>query len=213
MEKKLTELTVAEFIDTLASSAPAPGGGSAAALVAAVGMGLGTMTANLTTGRKKFEHLEPVVQAAIQACLPMTTALTAGVDRDTDAFNGVMAALALPKLTEAEKALRRQAVEDATKAATRVPFSLMETCREAVAELEKLVGNINPNCVSDLGVAALCIRTAVAGAWLNVCINLGGIADEPFVTQHRAQGRALLEDVDRRATAVYEGVREALDAE
>ena len=211
MEKQLTEMTVVEFIDTLASPAPAPGGGSASALVAAVGMGLGTMTAHLTTGRKKFEALEPLVQAAIRACLPLTTELTSDIDRDTEAFNGVMAALALPKLTEADKAARRQAVETATEAATRVPFALMEKCRQAVDELEKLQGNINPNCVSDLGVAALCLKTAVAGAWLNVCINLGGLSDAAFTERCRREGRALLEDVDRRATAVYERVREQLD--
>ncbi len=209
MEKKLTEMTITEFIDTLASDAPAPGGGSASALVAALGMGLAAMTASLTTGRKKYEAMEPVVQAALAACLPLTAELTADIDRDTEAFTSVMAALSLPRENDEEKAARRQAVETATRAATLAPFSVMERCRTAVGELEKLVGNVNPNCVSDLGVAALCIRAAVAGAWLNVCINLPGIHDAELVARYRHEGSALLADVERRATAVYDAVNAA----
>ncbi len=211
MDKKLTELTVQAFIDTLKSDAPAPGGGSASALIAAMGMGLGMMTAELTVGKEKYQAFAPVAEAALAQGLPLTDELTCAVDRDTEAFCRVMSALALPKATEEEKTVRKAAVQEANIGATEVPYQLMERCLSAISVLETLEGSINPNCFSDLGVGALCVKTAAEGAWLNVCINLPGIRDEAFVKEHREKGRALLAEIERRADAVYARVRQSLE--
>ncbi|MDO4564117.1 MAG: cyclodeaminase/cyclohydrolase family protein [Clostridia bacterium] len=206
MDKKLTDLTVAEFLNLLQSNAPAPGGGSASALVGAVGMGLGMMTANLTLGKKKYADREELMLSAIEAGAPFLAGMTASIDRDTEAFNEVMAAFALPKATEEEKAARKEAIELATMAATGVPYELMQSCAEAMELLGGLEGQINPNCASDLGVAALCIKTAVQGAWLNVLINLGGISNESFRDEHIERGETLVQAVCHKADEVYRKV-------
>ncbi|MDO4544454.1 MAG: cyclodeaminase/cyclohydrolase family protein [Clostridia bacterium] len=205
MEKRLTDLTVREFVELTKSNAPAPGGGSAAALLGAVGTGLFMMTANLTAGRKKFADKEELMQKVLSDGEPILSAMVEGIDRDTDAFNEVMAALALPKTTDEEKAQRKDSLKRATKAATDVPFSLLKNCQGAVSVLEQLAGNINPNCVSDLGVAAISIKTAAQGAWLNVLINISGL-DEAEAAMYRSEGKAILSDVITRADKVYEGV-------
>ncbi len=206
MEKKLTELNITEFIDLLKSNAPAPGGGSASALVGAVGMGLGLMTANLTVGKKKFSDRAELMRTSIDEGEPIALSMVEGINKDTDVFNVVMEAYGLPKESDHEKDVRKNAIELATKDATGVPFVLMLHCAKAMDVLEKLLSNISPSCASDLGVGALCIKTAVQGAWLNVLINLGSLSDVAFKEEYRARGAALCTEVCRRADFVFEQV-------
>ena len=51
----------------------------------------------------------------------------------------------------------------------------------------------NPNSVSDAGVGALCARTAVIGAFLNVKINTGGLKDKEYGEAKIAEGQALVD--------------------
>ncbi|MDD3401246.1 MAG: cyclodeaminase/cyclohydrolase family protein [Eubacteriales bacterium] len=206
MEKKLTELNIVEFIDLLRSNAPAPGGGSASALIGAVGMGLGVMTASLTAGKKKYADRELLMQQAIADGSSVADSMIEGIDKDTDVFNVVMEAYGLPKTCDHDKEVRRNAIELATKDATGVPFVLMLHCAKAMDVLETLLGKINPSCASDLGVGALCIKTAVQGAWLNMLINLAGLSDEAFKEEYHSRGAALCTDICRRADNVYEQV-------
>ncbi len=206
MEEKLTALKIREFIDLTASDAPAPGGGSAAALCGAVGTGLGLMTASLTVGKKKYASVEEELRCVLTEGKPLLDELTNGIDRDTEAFNVVMAALSLPKLSDEEKALRRSAIEDATKEATLVPLGLMERCEEATALLERLQGKINPNCASDLGSGAVLVKAALQCAWLNVRINVGGLRDEAFAADCTRRGQALLDALLPRLDALYAAV-------
>lgn len=206
MDKQLTQMSLAEFCEVLGSSAPAPGGGSAAALIGSLGISLGMMTANLTASKKKWEDKHPLMHQVIAAATPIQAGMVCSIDKDTAAFNEVMSAMALPKETDEQKQLRRNAIAEATKGATKVPFELMQRCEAAMDVLEKLNGNINPACASDLGVAAIGIRTAVQGAWLNVLINLGGIKDEKLVELYRSEGERMVNSVVIRADRLYSDV-------
>lgn len=199
----LTDLTVASFMDTLASDAPAPGGGSVAALFGACGTALAVMTANLTVGKKKYAELWDNAEAAKAAGMPIVADFLKAVDDDTQAFNRLMDAMYLPKDTDEQKAIRRAAMEDATKDAADMPFHTLTLCEQAVGVLEQLEGKVNPNCASDFGVAVASLVTAARGAWLNVCINLQSISDEAFVADLFARAKAKLDDVSARAEAMY----------
>lgn len=203
MSKKLTEMKVAEFIEVLASNAPAPGGGSASALMGAMGMGLGAMTTELTIGKKKYASVEEEMKTARDSALKIASAMTAGIDEDTEAFNHVMAALTLPKSTDEEKACRRAAIEKATEGAALEPLHLMERCRVGALVLETLTGKINTNCLSDLGVAALSLKAALHGAWLNVLINLGSLSDADFVDAAKKRGCEIIAEVDPILDEIY----------
>ncbi|VBB05166.1 cyclodeaminase/cyclohydrolase [Lucifera butyrica] len=207
---KLIEYPVQEFIETLASASPAPGGGSAAALAAAVGAALTEMVANLTTGKEKFKEKETLVQEILAAGQELKQEFLVLIDRDTAAFTKVTAALSLPKTTEEEKKIRQEAMQQALKFATEVPFTLMEKSLEALKLTARALNNTNPHALSDLGVAAHCLLAAMHGGWLNVLINLGGIKDEGFAGQYRQQGKGLLAEGIRLAGKLQAEIENAL---
>jgi glutamate formiminotransferase/formiminotetrahydrofolate cyclodeaminase len=92
-----------------------------------------------------------------------------------------MNAFGLPKKTDEEKAARTQAIQDATRYATEVPFKTMKKAFEAFEVVRAMVEIGNPNSVTDAGVGALCARSAVIGAHLNVKINASSLKDKAVV--------------------------------
>ena len=113
------------------------------------------------------------------------------VDEDTNAFNKIMNAFGLPKATEEEKKNRTAAIQDATKYASEVPFKVMQLCFESMTVIKAMAETGNPNSVTDAGVGALCARSAVMGAFLNVKINAAGLLDKAFAEQLIAKGNVI----------------------
>ena len=203
---KLTQMTVSAFAELLGSDAPAPGGGSASALAGSLGAALTTMVAALTVGKEKYQEHEALMQEIIAAGGKLRLQLTDVIDRDTEAFNSVTAVFSMPKDTDEEKAARKAAMQAALKACTLTPYEMMECSLRALELTEKALGRSNTNAASDLGVAALMLKAAVQGAWLNILINIGGIRDEAFVTQYRGGGEAILAKALPLADKIYEAV-------
>lgn len=203
---KLTEMTVKTYMDTLNSDAPAPGGGSASALCGAQGAALVSMVAGLTIGKKKYPLDQELCAEVAKKASELKDALLAQVDKDTDAFNLVSAAFKLPKETEEEKAARAKAIADATLVATEVPFETMGLCLETFRYAKSLVGHSNTNAASDLGVSALNLITCMKGAWLNVLINLGGLADEAKAKDFRRKGEEMVSSAQKDADEIYQAI-------
>jgi glutamate formiminotransferase/formiminotetrahydrofolate cyclodeaminase len=178
--EKLVAMKVDDFADLLSTDAPAPGGGSVAALCGALSGALSAMVGALTHGKKGYEEAFDEAEAVSVEGQKLKDEFLADVDRDTDAFNKVMAAARLPKKTDEDKAARLAAMEEANKHATLVPLNVLKRTWEAAELARRIVSKGNKNSVSDAGVAALCARTAAEGAYLNVAINLPGIEDEKF---------------------------------
>ena len=122
------------------------------------------------------------------------------VDQDTAAFNQIMTAFNLPKGSDEEKAARSEAIQAATKNAMEIPFRVMQSAYASMKVIKAMAEIGNPNSVSDAGVAALCARTAVLGAFLNVKINASGCKDKAFVDQMIGEGAEL-----ERSANVLEG--------
>ena len=207
---KLVEMNVSEFVDLMASAEPAPGGGSASALNGALGAGLASMVCALTVGKKKYAEYEAEAIAAQQKAAALKDRFVDIIDRDTEAFNAVSAVFAMPRGTDEEKAARKVAMQAALKGCTISPFEMMELACEALELVRSLVGRSNASAASDLGCAALNLRSAIQGAWLNVCINVGGISDEAFAQEYRSKGEALLEKALPMADAVYQEILASL---
>ena len=207
---KLTELTTKEFVSTLASDAPAPGGGSASALFGALGTALVSMVANLTVGKEKYAAHEALMQEILKETEALMASFNELIDKDTEVYNAVGAVLTMPKTTDEEKAQRKEAMQQALKEATIVPYRMMEESAKVLTVLQKAMGHSNPNAVSDLGVGALGLKAAMQGAWLNVKINLGSIKDEVFVSEYRAKGEQLLADNLALADSLYQEVEKQL---
>lgn len=206
----LSEYSIKDFISILASKEPAPGGGAASALVGAVGSALSSMVANLTMGKKKFQGEEALMRDIIKKGQELQKSLISLIDKDTDAFNAVAEVFKMPKDTEEQKAKRSEAMQKALKDATLVPFTIMQQCVEALLLHEKAVGKSNPAAASDLGVGALCLKTALQGGWLNVKINLSSIKDADFVAGYEKKGREILEEGSRIADEIYQSVLKSL---
>jgi glutamate formiminotransferase / formiminotetrahydrofolate cyclodeaminase len=173
----LAAMTLRGFADELSSDSPAPGGGSVAALAGALGAGLAAMVANLSHAKKGFEALQDRLEEIAVRGQELKDRMLAAVDADTAAFDGLLAAMRLPKATEAEQTVRSAAIADATVAAIEVPLGVLEGCPEVI-ELCLEIGEIGLQASrSDAGVGAQVARAAAAGAYQNVCINLPGLTD------------------------------------
>ena len=173
--------TVTGFLDELASSSPAPGGGSVAALSGSLGAALTSMVCNLTIGKKKYSDVQDDMRRILVQAEDLRAKFSTLVDKDTEAFNKVVEAFSLPKDTEPQIALRRVAINEATKEATLVPLEMMKHCIDAMALAQEAAANGNPNSISDAGVSALMIHAACESAALNVKLNLTSLADSEFV--------------------------------
>ncbi len=210
---KLSHMNLTDFVETLSSDAPAPGGGSAAALIGAMGAGLTAMVACLTQGRKKYEEYAEFAASVEEQGKRFQEKLLDVMDRDTEAFNAVSAAFSMPRDTDDQKAARSAAIQAGLKGCTNTPLECMELCDEALDLAYGFLENgFNSSSASDLGVAFLSLKSAMQGAWLNVCINLSSIRDEAFVEAYRARGLALLERALPLADAGYEKVLDMIQS-
>ena len=211
MDKKLVDLTVREYLDVLKSDAPAPGGGSVSALAGAQGAGLLKMVCDLTLGKEKYKDFEAAVKEVRPVFEEAEEALTAGIDRDTEAFNMVMAAFGMPKDSDEEKAARREAIQKGTVASTEAPLENMKQAFRALEAAEKLAGKFNPNCMSDFGVGVMNLKLCIQGAFMNVKINLPGIKDEGLAAELAKQADEIMLDGTGIADGLYEYAMEGLD--
>lgn len=203
---KLAELTTAGFVDLLGSDAPAPGGGSAAALEGALGAALTAMVCSLTVGKKKYAEYEELARAAQEKASGLKARFVDVMDRDTEAFNVVSAAFAMPKATDEEKAARSAAIQKGLEGCTATPFEMMELAVEALELTASVLGKSNDSAASDLGVSALSLRAAIQGAWLNVLINIGSLKNKELAKDYRVKGEALLDRALPLADEIYNTV-------
>ena len=200
---KLADLKVTEFVDLLASDAPAPGGGSAAALEGAIGAALTAMVCGLTKGKKKFAEFNDLAVEAEVKALALKDRFVDVMDRDTEAFNVVSAAFGMPKETDEEKAARSAAIQKGLEGCTATPFEMMEIALETLELTDSILGKSNDSAASDLGVSALSLRAAVQGAWLNVLINIGSLKNKELAADYRAKGEAMLAKALPLADKIY----------
>jgi glutamate formiminotransferase/formiminotetrahydrofolate cyclodeaminase len=176
-DARLVSLPIRDFTDELSSNSPAPGGGSVSALAGALGAGLAAMVAVLSHEKKGFEEKQADLDRIAVRSQQLKDELLAAVDADTAAFDLLLDAMRMPKGTPEEQQVRDVALADATVGASEVPLGVLEKCPEVI-ELCREVGRIGLQAsLSDAGVGAQVARAAAAGAYQNVCINLGGLAD------------------------------------
>ncbi len=196
-DSKLVNMSLSDFADETASESPAPGGGSIAAYIGSLGAALATMVANLSSHKKGWDNRWEEFSDWAEKSEQYKSVLVKLVDADTKAFNGIMTAFGLPKSTAAEKEARTKAIQEATKQAIEIPFSVMQAAFGSMEIIKAMAETGNPNSVSDAGVAVLCARSAVMGAFMNVRINASGYDDKNFVDEIIGKGS----EIERKAIA------------
>lgn len=209
-EKKLVNLSCKGFTEETASESPAPGGGSISAYIGALGISLGTMVANLSSHKPGWdERWEEFSGWAVKGQL-IKDELLFLVDEDTNAFNRIMEAFGLPKDTEEDKKIRSEAIQCATRYAIEIPFRVMNKAFESMEVIKAMAEAGNPNSVSDAGVGALCARSAVMGAYLNVKINAAGLADKEFTANILDKGAEIERKASELETAILAHVNKVI---
>jgi glutamate formiminotransferase/formiminotetrahydrofolate cyclodeaminase len=206
-DKKLVDMSVSGFADETASESPAPGGGSVSAYIGSLGVSLATMVANLSSHKRGWDERWEEFSNWAEKGQKIKDQLLYLVDEDTNAFNKIMDAFGLPKGTDEEKATRNKAIQDASKYAIEIPFRVMQTCYESMEIIKAMVEIGNPNSVSDAGVGALCARSAVMGAFLNVKINASGVEDKVFVDDMLAKGT----EIEDKASKIEKEILELVN--
>ncbi len=191
--KKLVDFTVSGFAEETAGESMAPGGGSIAAYVGSLGVSLGTMVANLSAHKAGWDDKWEYYSDWAEKGQAYKNKLLFLVDEDTNAFNKIIDGFRMPKSNNEEIEARKQAVENATKYATEIPFEVMETACNSMEVMQAMIKDGLQSSLSDAGVGALCARTAVIGAYFNVRINAKDIKDRDFA-----------EDILARAKKVYD---------
>ncbi|HEU5164181.1 MAG TPA: glutamate formimidoyltransferase [Chitinophagaceae bacterium] len=209
-DSRLVNMPLNDFADVTASESPAPGGGSIAAYIGSLGISLGTMVANLSSHKKGWDDRWEEFSNWAEKGQQYKDELLRLVDADTKAFNGIMNAMSLPKGTDEEKAARKQAINDATKTAIEVPFKVMKISYDSMEVIKAMAEVGNPNSVSDAGVGALCARSAVMGAFMNVRINVSGFDDAAFVAEVLKKGKEIEDKAKAKEEEILKIVNEKI---
>ncbi len=208
-ESSLLDLNLREFSNELSVDSPAPGGGSTAALCGALSASLCSMVSNLTVGKKEYKDVQKEVKEIAVNAQSLKDEFLRAVDLDTIAFNKLMDAYRLAKKTEEQKREREQAIEEAVKEATMVPFGVLEKSIDALKLAKEIALKGNKNSLSDAGVAGLTAQVAAEGAYYNIKINLPNLKDSEFKSKIKKQATSL----KKKALKLGDEVREIIEKE
>ena len=166
-----------EILNSISSSKPTPGGGSVAALTLAHGHSLSVMVSRLTVNSEKWidghSHANNIISQAednVSKCITLA-------NKDSSAFDGVMAAYRLPKDEEGSNA-RSIAIRKATIEAAEAPLETMKFSLEFMYTLGKLAKDCNANALTDLASAAELGLSACKMAEFNVRINIDHLSGD-----------------------------------
>lgn len=211
-KERLQHMTLSEFANELSIDSPAPGGGSVAALMGALSASLSAMVSNLTHGKKKYREFWEEMDEIGQRAQVLKDKYLELIDKDTEAFDNVMAAFSLPKKTEEDKKIREQAIKEATIKATLIPLTVLKETLNLIDLAESVAEKGNVNSISDAGVAAVAALSAAKSAYLNVIINTASIDDNEFNEKTNKEAEEILKEIERRATSLFEKVKSKINS-
>lgn len=206
----MTEYNIKKFKDVLASSEPVPGGGGASAYVASLGMALGTMVANLTTGKKKYAQYQEEIEACIIQSQKISDELIEFIKKDAKAFEPLSKAYGLPRDTDEQKLERDKVLENALVVASEAPIELMKKIMEAIELLDRLSIIGSRLAISDIGVGIQFAKAALNGASLNVFINTKLMKDRDKAQAMNEETQRILKAGNELADKVYDEVLSAI---
>jgi formiminotetrahydrofolate cyclodeaminase len=204
----LSDQPLVDLLAAFRSSDPTPGGGSASALGGAIGASLLAMVAGLSKPRTRTPEEDEQLAAARTRCTTISDRLTALMDRDSAAYDGVVAAFRLPKNSEDEKAARSAGIQEALRTATEAPLEVMRASLEAIQLAETVAAFGNTNAASDVQVGLELLGAGLRGAGMNVAINLTSLKDQAYVAAMKKEARLLEIEASRAHAAAIAALGE-----
>ena len=208
--EKIAQKSCVDLIEVLASKAAVPGGGGAAALAGAIGMALGSMVCNLTTGKKKYAQYEEAIQEILEKAAKLEEELLSMIDKDAEGFFPLSKAYGLPTTTEEEKQYKAETMEKCLKVACEVPMNIVRLCYDSIKLHEELVDKGSKLAISDVGCGVQCLRAAILSGQLNVIINVNSMKDREYAEKIEKECNQLVDDGVKICDEVYEKVLVAL---
>lgn len=208
--EKIAQKSCVDFIEVLASKAAVPGGGGAAALAGAIGMALGSMVCNLTTGKKKYAQYEEAIQEILVKAAKLQEELLSMIDKDAEGFYPLSKAYGLPTSTEEEKQYKAEVMEKCLKTACEVPMNIVRLCYDSIKLHEDLVDKGSKLAISDVGCGVQCLRAAILSGQLNVIINVNSMKDREYAEKIEKECNQLVQDGVKICDEVYQKVLIAL---
>lgn len=209
---KYAEVSCTKFVDETFSKAPVPGGGGVASLVGALGVALGGMVCNLTTGKKKYAQYEEDIQRIMKEAEGLKQTMMGMIDQDAENFLPLSKAYGLPTSTDEEKAHKEEVMQAALKVAIQVPIDIVKISFQAIRLHQELADKGSKLAISDVGCGVLCLKSAMMSGWLNVVINLSSIHDEAYVSQVKDELLPMLDEGQKICDEVYEKVLNILNS-
>jgi formiminotetrahydrofolate cyclodeaminase len=207
----ITQTSIDDFLERLASADPTPGGGSAAAIMGAMGAALVSMVCNVSIGKKGCEAVEPELRAVLAQCEALRRRLAAMVAQDVAAFDGLMGAYKLAKNSEDEKARRADAIQASLRHATEVPLACARACGQVIELARRAAQNGYRHVISDAGVGVAAADSALRSAALNVFINAPALKDRGFAERAVEEVERLSNASAAESAQVYALVRSKLE--
>jgi formiminotetrahydrofolate cyclodeaminase len=208
--EKMMNSTLNDFCQSVGSDSFAPGGGCVAALAGALGASLSKMVLLLTIGKKKYLEFDGENKPLLEKMGALQSELMNCVDRDLEGCDVILAAMALPKESDADKAARKAALSQAGKKANEAPLRVCELAAEVLGITRKSLKKINQNTVTDWACGALQAYAALEGAAMNAKINCGSIQDPSYNQDLHTRLKKLLEtgrdDLTEIRTVVHAGL-------
>lgn len=200
-------MNVYDWVKDLASSSPAPGGGGASALAGALAAALGSMVANLTTGKKKYTAYQQEIERILEETAVLTDRLYALIKKDEEAFLPLSRAYGIPK----DDPARGEVLEAALRIAAEPPMELLVALAQLPPILEELLEKGSRLAVSDVGCAATFCASAAKGALLNLFVNTRLMADKTYASEQNGRAALLEQEIRTRCEKVYQTVKEGLE--
>lgn len=181
---KFCDDTIKKFINDLESDMPAPGGGSVAGLIAALSGALNSMVYSLTVGKKSYMALDEKTQDIIRKfqskSLEFSKRSLEIMDEDRENFLKLMDCYKMPKDTDDEKETRKNAIKENTIKSMEAPLALARECVMFYENLKVMAEYGNKMLLSDLGISAILLHSAIESSIINVKVNLNGLRSEEF---------------------------------
>jgi formiminotetrahydrofolate cyclodeaminase len=206
----LLERSVKDFLDVLSSGEPAPGGGSVAAMAGALSASMVSMVCNIILKKKSMQDYYPEAEEILHRSEEIRHRFEDLLEQDSEAFGDVMGAMKLPKTTDEEKTVRKEAIQHTLKKASYVPLRTMEYSADCLKLAHRISEIGTKSAISDIGVAAIMANSALHSAWLNVAINLESLEDRDFVARIHDRAEELMDEVEGLADEVLEIVEEVI---
>ena len=203
-----TDYSCKDFITVLSGKSPVPGGGGAAALAGAIGIALGNMVGSLTVGKKTYAAVEEDIIQCKKKADDITARLLDLVEKDAEAFEPLSAAVDITDdgviyYTPEEIEKKAEVMEAALVGACEVPLEIMRTCAEAIDLIETFAEKGSKIAISDAGVGATLLKSALQGASLNIYINTKSMADKKAAASYNKEADELRDTYEKKADEIF----------